>query len=161
MFFNPSSSRFRTVYFFAGSVPLAYLALGLFAHPCCLVRITIQIALMPKTCDTSQEFALVDWCHALQQSSLRSLWSPSCHTDQILFPLLFTLIPMVLDLLTPFPLPLYIVSFNLFSLSHRWPFVMSQALCLRFVIRHMSFDFLSHSVSLSQVHCLISFVLFV
>lgn len=46
---------------------------SLFAHPCCLVRITIQIALMPKTCDTSQEFAPVDWCQAVPQTSPRSV----------------------------------------------------------------------------------------
>lgn len=135
----------------AGSAPLACLALGLFAHPCCLVRITIQIALMPKTCDTSQEFAPVDWCQAVPQTSPRSVWfllSSHCSS----FPSPFILFnfpgPRSTD---SFPLHYFTLSlFIYFTLSHRWPFVMSQTLCLPFSFPLPVFWFrLSFCVSVS------------
>lgn len=77
-------------------------------------------------------------------------------------PLSLSVISMVLDLLTPPPLPFHIVSFYLLHFVTNdlllCPGLTSSSFSFSLCL---SFDFLSLSVSLSQVYCLISSVLFV
>lgn len=125
--FCSSSSPFSCP---APSLPLACLVLSLFAYPCCLVRITIQIALMPKTCDTSQEFApggRVPCCWTVPQISLCSSFPSSF----IFFPFSGPRSPHSSH---HFTLPLFI----LLTLSHRWPLVVSRTLPLSFVALFLS-----------------------
>lgn len=113
------------------------------------------------------------WTGATLRNTRLSDLSPACVT-LLIFSSFFHFLsfpwPSISWLLSPqhFTLSLFIC----FTLSHRWPFAGSEALCLSVclsVVIPVSPTFwippvllyLSLSLSQSQVHCLISFILFV
>lgn len=154
-----TSPMLRFCFSFSGSVPLACLALGLFC-----------LSMLSRQNHHPNRFNAKDMWHKPGISLGRLV--PRCSTDlseislilphtvHLVFPLSFCFISMVLDLLTLSPLPLYIVSFHLLHFVTQMTFYyVPDSLFGCSLFLYLPFDFLS--VSVSQVHCLISSVLFV
>lgn len=88
--------------------------------------------------------------------------SSSRHIAHLFLPLSFYLISLVLDLLTLSPFTTLHCLFSFTSLCHTDDLLLCPRLSASlFLFLYLSFDFVSLSVSLSQVHYLISSVLFV